>query len=138
EVGAGGSIVLREVFHNLSVKDSAGRVDTVLEAQSSLLRWDGIWPPDPLPRIADSDDDVTKAEKELAANPQDAGAQAAVTAARQATGGSDGIALTNAENFTPEGGRQNKRGLYALERVDSFNLLCIPPYLASGDVAPAL
>jgi phage tail sheath protein FI len=140
EVDASGAIVSREVFRNLSVKDSARRVDSVLKAQSSLLRWDTTtvpWPPNPLPGIAANDDDVTKAQKQLAANPQDAGAQAAVTAAKQAMGGSNGIALTSAGNFTPTGAQQNKVGLYALERADIFNLLCIPPY-TSGNVDPAL
>jgi hypothetical protein len=31
-----------------------------------------------------------------------------------------------------------KHGLYALEKADIFNLLCIPPYLESGDVDPNL
>jgi phage tail sheath protein FI len=30
--------------------------------------------------------------------------------------------------------QDDKRGLYALEQADLFNLLCIPPYLATGDV----
>jgi Bacteriophage tail sheath protein len=138
QVDAGGSIVSREVFRNLTVKDSARRVDNVLRAQSSLVRWDGNWPPNALPGIAANDDDVTKAQKQLAANPQDAGAQAAVTSAKQAMAASNGIALTKADNFTPNGGQQNKRGLYALERADIFNLLCIPPYTAAGDVDPSL
>jgi uncharacterized protein len=138
EVDASGSIVSREVFRNLTVKDSARRVDNVLKAQSSLVRWDGNWPPNPLPSIAANDDDVTKAQKQLAANPQDAGAQAAVTSAKQATAASNGIALTKTDNFTPNNGQLNKKGLYALERADLFNLLCIPPYTASGDVDPAM
>jgi len=137
-VDASGAIVTREVFRNLSVKDSAARVDNVLRTQSSLLRWDGTWPPNPLPGIAASDDDVTKAQKQLAANPQDAGAQAALTAAKQAMAASNGIALTMTDNFTPAGAQQNKRGLFALERANIFNLLCIPPYTAAGDVDAAL
>lgn len=30
--------------------------------------------------------------------------------------------------------RSDQKGLYALEKADLFNLLCIPPYLDSGDV----
>jgi len=28
----------------------------------------------------------------------------------------------------------NKTGIFALEDADLFNILCIPPYLATGDV----
>ncbi|MBR1214639.1 phage tail sheath subtilisin-like domain-containing protein [Bradyrhizobium sp. JYMT SZCCT0180] len=40
---------------------------------------------------------------------------------------SDGAHL-EAENILPVGGLANKKGLYALEQADLFNLLCIPPY----------
>src|SRR5260221_1648288 len=74
EVDASGATVSREIFRNLTVKDSARRVDNVLRSQSALIRWDGTWPPNPLPNIAVVDDDVTKAQKQLAAaqaaNPQ--------------------------------------------------------------------
>jgi len=35
-------------------------------------------------------------------------------------------------NFTGSGTREGKKGLYALEKADIFNVLCIPPYKASG------
>lgn len=146
EIDANGAVVSREIFRNLSVKDSARRIDNVLRAQSALVRWDGAWPPNPLPGIAAVDDDVTKAEKQLsaanAANPQVpqdiANAQTALTNAKQAMVASSGIALTKTDSFTPANAQANKRGLYALERADIFNLLCIPPYTASGDVETAL
>ena len=40
---------------------------------------------------------------------------------------SDGMKLMIAD-FLPPNAKQNKNGLYALEDVDLFNLLCIPPY----------
>ena len=40
---------------------------------------------------------------------------------------SDGLELT-INDFLPLEGRKNKKGLYALEQADLFNLLCIPPY----------
>ena len=49
-----------------------------------------------------------------------------------ATGGGDGNALTASEY---EGSRNNKTGLYALEKADLFNLLCIPPAGRDGDTA---
>jgi phage tail sheath protein FI len=146
EIDANGAVVSREIHRNLTVKDSPGRVDNVLRARSALLRWDGAWPPSPLPAIAAVDDDVTKAEKQLAAanaaNPQVPGdisaAQTALNNAKQAMVASNGIALTKTDSFTPANAQANKRGLYALERADDFNLLCIPPYTTGGDVESAL
>jgi uncharacterized protein len=51
---------------------------------------------------------------------------------------SDGLALTLVDNFNPANAQANKRGLFALEKADLFNLLCIPPYTASNDVDVAL
>ena len=48
--------------------------------------------------------------------------------------GGDGTTITDAQVSAPalEAG---KRGLWALEKADLFNLLCVPPYaLSSGDV----
>jgi len=141
-----------ERYLNISVKDSARRIDKVLADQSRLVRWDGNWPPNPLPAIAAGDDDVTKAEKALADAkkaqppvPADiAAAQAVLDAARKAMDDavSDGIALTKADNFTPQNAEADKKGLFALERIYAqeglFNILCIPPYLDSGDVDVSL
>jgi uncharacterized protein len=146
EVDSGGNVVSREVFRNLSIKDGPRRVDNVLRAQSSLVRWDGAWPPTTLPTVTAANDDVSKAQKQLdaanAVNPPVAAdvtaAQTALTNATQAMVASNGLAVTKADNFTPAGGEANKRGLYALERADLFNLLCIPPYTAGGDVEPSL
>jgi uncharacterized protein len=46
-----------------------------------------------------------------------------------ASGVSDGTHLT-INNFLPASGELNKKGLFALEQADLFNLLVIPPYLA--------
>jgi uncharacterized protein len=146
EVDATGATVRQEIIRNLSVKDSPRRIDKVLRNQSSLLRWDGTFPPNTLPAVAANDDDVTKAEKALAAARAAtppvpatiAAAQTALDTARQAMQASNGRALTKADNFTPANAQTNKKGLYALERADLFNLLCIPPYTATGDVDPTL
>jgi len=158
-----------EQFRNLSVKDSARRIDKVLEAESKLVRWDGDWPPDPLPAIAAVEDDASIAEKALkdaekqlkdaekqladaqAADPPDQAAidaaqdavdaaQDAVDAARddvdealQVMEASDGGGL-DVNDFTGAGLEDAKEGLYALEQADLFNLLCLPPYLVTGDV----
>jgi phage tail sheath protein FI len=46
----------------------------------------------------------------------------------------DGAALTAAEITTGANLEDNKRGLYALAKADLFNILCIPPYKADGNV----
>ncbi|MGH8429325.1 MAG: DUF2586 family protein, partial [Solimonas sp.] len=138
EVDATGATIGQEIIRNVSLKDSPRRIDKVLQSQSNLLRWSGSFPPNPLPALpaATTDDDVTKAEKALAAARAAtppvpatiAAAEAALAAARQALQASNGKALTKADNFTPANGQTNKKGLYALERADIFNLLSIPPY----------
>lgn len=146
EVDASDNVVTREDFRNLSIKDGPQRVDNVLVAQSQLVRWRGAWPPDPLPVIAAADDDVTKAEKQLAAanaaNPPVQAdidrAQRAVAAAKTAMEASDGLPLTLKDSFGPAEAQVAKLGLYALENADLFNLLCIPPYTATNDVETGL
>ncbi len=49
------------------------------------------------------------------------------------TGAVDGAAVTGAQ-ISAAGLRASKLGLYALEKADLFNLLCIPPFSASADV----
>ena len=91
----------------------------------------------------DLDDDATKAEKELAAalavNPQVpvdiTAAQAKITAAEVAMKGSNGVAL---DQITYEGTKVDKTGLYALDKADLFNLLCIPPDTREGDAPIAV
>jgi Bacteriophage tail sheath protein len=53
----------------------------------------------------------------------------------QAIGGSNGNPLT-INQFT--GSKAAKTGLFALEKADLFNLLCIPPYTATNDVDQSL
>jgi phage tail sheath protein FI len=49
------------------------------------------------------------------------------------TGSSDGVHISDAQLFSGSGLRANKKGLFALEKADLFNLLCIPPYASSDD-----
>lgn len=94
----------------------------------------------------DLDDDVTKAEKQLEAAikavPPVQGdidtAKQALVSAKNAMQASNGQFLTKNDNFTPNNAESQKKGLYALEKVDLFNLLCIPPYLETGDVDSSL
>lgn len=49
----------------------------------------------------------------------------------EAVGGDDGGHLSDAQFFGP-GMEANKTGLYALEKTNLFNLLCVPPYTSSN------
>ena len=51
--------------------------------------------------------------------------------------GEDGGTLDDAV-FFGTGMEDNKQGLYALAKADLFNLLCIPPYTAAGNVTTGL
>lgn len=87
----------------------------------------------------DLDDAVGKAEKALAAKkkatPQAdvSTEETALTTARVAVKTSDGGALTE-DDFIGASKEGAKQGLYALEKADLFNILCLPPYLATDDV----
>ncbi len=51
--------------------------------------------------------------------------------------GTDGNPLT-ADQFTGAGTAANKRGLFALDKADLFNLLCLPPLTRAADMPPAV
>ena len=162
-----------ERFLNLTVVDSARRIDRVLTNESNLVRWDGPWST-PLPALtnlqtargdlktlqdalkasppdqtainnarttyntakADLADPVTQAEKTLAdatnAQPPGdvAGAQTALAAEIAKVKGANGSALNDTAY---EGDPATKSGIYALDKADLFNLLCIPADTRSGD-----
>jgi phage tail sheath protein FI len=125
-----------EKYLNLSFKESARRVDRVLEAGSKLVRWDGVYPAaDSLPTASKAVDAVTAAEITLEAaknaNPQVpddiTDAEAALKAAKDALETSDGENL-KIDDFVGTNFQNLKKGLYVLEQADLFNLLCLPPY----------
>lgn len=136
---------------NLTVKDSPRRVDRVLAASSELL---SIGPPNAATPITTGTDPISAKEKAVTdakkaltdaqnenkpANvltPLDQAWKAAIKALEDAitaaldvtkTGVSDGLYLTVLD-FLPANGQADKKGLYALDQADLFNLLCIPPY----------
>lgn len=141
-----------EKFLNLTVVDSSRRVDNVLSSNSELLRYKGT--PNAEAAIAAGMDALGTKEKTYAdalkaltekknADPSAdvSGEQAAVDAAKtaldtaltEAAGSvSDGLPLA-VSDFLPTNGEVEKKGLYALEQADLFNLLCIPPYHAATD-----
>lgn len=57
---------LTERLRNLTVVDSPRRVDKVLEAESTLVRWKGVWP-NTLPTVAAGSDGATEKETDLVA-----------------------------------------------------------------------
>jgi uncharacterized protein len=112
----------REVFRNVSLHPDAGprRVDRVLEEESSLVRVSS---------------DLPKAD--VAGRPTETGKNEDPTN-RKANNiqyfenGKDSANLTK-EDFI--GLSDEKSGMYALNKADLFNLLCIPPDTRGGDVS---
>jgi uncharacterized protein len=115
-----------EVFRNVSTKtEHKRRVDKVLEQESSLVRFRGQPPPSetrPGPSNPTNDKGIVPSGKNPFANQYSSGVSATA---------SDGNDLTTSD-YT--GSATDKKGLYALDKVDLFNLLCIPPYTFEKDV----
>lgn len=117
-----------EVFRNVSVVPGHVRqVNKVLSNESRLMQMTGALPgarpakhPDP---------DKTKNESDVWAD----NAVATNTKVADADKAGDGDYL-DVNDFTGTGKEDKKEGLYALKKADLFNILCIPPYLQSGDV----
>ncbi|MFD8889500.1 phage tail sheath family protein [Streptomyces sp. NPDC059566] len=98
---------VKEVFRNVSIAPGAGRrVDLVLAAESQLVRADSALPTQP---------------------------QSGFPVEATATGGADGGPITAADITAGTNFETDKKGLYALEHADLFNLLVIPPYAGTGD-----
>jgi len=119
-----------ETFRNVSITAGHPRqVDNVLRNESNLVRMTGALPG---ARPAPSNDPP--------AGNDPWGDNIPATNYKVAPAGeaSDGLVLTKNDDFTPANAETNKVGLYALARADLFNLLCIPPYLADGNVDSAL
>lgn len=93
-----------ERYINLSVKESSRQVGRVLEKESQLVRCCELPPINTVIQAGKSEQKVVV---------------------------SDGERLT-INNFTSA--PDKKEGLYALEQIGLFNLLCIPPYTENGDI----
>jgi phage tail sheath protein FI len=153
DAGAGG---ITEKFINLTVKDTPRSIDRVLKAASKLVRWQGALDYANPPAVSAAKDAVTVKEDALIAarkalsakliadpaadvSAEQAAVDAAVTALDAAKAAmiaavSDGQHL-NTASFLPANGETDKKGLYALEQADLFNLLCIPPYSTADSVS---
>jgi len=115
-----------EVIRNVSFQPAdARRVDRVLEQESQLVRVRGSLPPT-LPAASTAPSE--------GADPFSNASSGGVAPAGRA---SDGVAPVLGD-FQGTGMEANKRGLFALEKADLFNLLCIPPFSPTTDVDKAL
>jgi uncharacterized protein len=167
-----------ETFANVTLKDTARRLDRVLANESQLLKWNGTADPSEslvTTALSDAwtkwqalktalsakpqvpadiaaaraaydvaklllDDPVLKAEKALAtaiaAKPQvPADITAAQTALTTVSGAQKGTESGPLSDTIYEGQRANKSGIYALEKTDLFNILCIPPDNRSAETS---
>ncbi|MBS0160676.1 MAG: phage tail sheath family protein [Nitrospira sp.] len=114
-----------ETFLNLTTKESARRADRVLAAESTLVRVTSSLPANTSPTahagtLADAD--VWTANTKSTAAKNTAPADVAVDSA-------------TLDAATYKGSQSSKTGLYQLEKVDLFNLLCVLPDARGGDVS---
>jgi phage tail sheath protein FI len=118
-----------EEFRNVSVVSGHPRqVDNVLANESSLFRAT-------LPLPAQRPDEFP--DPPAGVDVWDDRAPDAHVVVADADKASDGRELD--ENaFTGQGLEAAKKGLFALQTADLFNILCIPPYDSSGNVSPTL
>ena len=118
-----------EVFRNVSVETGHARlVDKVVKNESDLVRVSGAVPssrPAAHPDPTAGDDAWGDNTPETNVKVQTSG------------GASDGKTIEEGD-LTGTGKEGDKQGLYALERADIFNLLCIPPYVTEGDIESTL
>jgi uncharacterized protein len=106
-----------EVFRNVTVVTDPRRINKVLENESQLARWAKNGPLTDRP-VANAD---AQQGQDLWSDHTPA------TSYKVTQEGSDGAPLSE-DDFTGGELEGAKQGLYALEKVDLFNLLCIPPY----------
>jgi uncharacterized protein len=144
-----------ETYVNLTVKHSVRRVDKVLASESKLIEWAGENLDTTVPSLTvfnpSLGDDVVNARNGLAdaktkynLDASDDNKKALKTkesdleAAWAKVRSSVGAELELDSPTFLNGGRQGKKGLFALEHLFTrggiFNLLCIPPYKADGGI----
>jgi phage tail sheath protein FI len=115
-----------EVYRNLTVIESPRRIDRVLPVESTLVKLAGA-----LPASRPTANNAPAAGKTIWT---DSGANTPAAAGS----GKDSSDLVE-NDFVGPGLDVAKQGLYALQNVDLFNILCIPPYMNGHlDVDPDL
>jgi uncharacterized protein len=111
----------QQQFVNLTIKESPRRVDRVLAGDGAFL----------LVKETDATKWILpKAHADPAAGKTIWDDDAASTKVADADKASDSVALDSAAFMGVE---NDKSGMYALKKVDLFNLLCIPPDTRDGD-----
>jgi phage tail sheath protein FI len=105
-----------ESFRNLTARDSPRAIGPVLEAESRLVRHAGG------AAAAPASSGAAGADGDIWSKAADNNASVGVGDGQ----GRDGPATLDAGFFDLADGRDARTGLYALERADIFNLLCIP------------
>jgi Bacteriophage tail sheath protein len=91
------------------IKNNSNRIDLTLEHESDYVRVMGEVPSSfSIPAAVKNQDGTTSAAKSTSSN-----------------AGNDGEFLTDSNDYL--GDPATRTGLYALEKVDIFNILCIPP-----------
>lgn len=119
-----------EEFRNVSVESGHSRqVDKVLANTSKLVRVDGALPS---ARPTASVDGVDAGKTVW-----DDNTTATNYKVQSGDAASDGD-LLDSDDFNGTGKEAAKQGLFALEKADLFNILCIPPYLDDGNVDDAI
>ncbi len=116
--GATGTV---ESFANATLGESPRQLHKLLESGSRLVR------------LTDAPGPVSGHKAQPGKNKSiwtDDATSSGVESKAEAT---DGAELTH-EEFIGKGFQDAKKGVYALEHADLFNLLCIPPYKAGGDI----
>ena len=113
-----------EVYFNLSITVGHPRfVTQILADQSRLLRGAASYAARPAPNAA---------APAGTPDPYDHASATALQVGNNADGGAVGASQISAPAL-----RATKRGLYALEKADLFNLLVVPPFSPSADVDSA-
>jgi uncharacterized protein len=100
----------------------------ISDAEKKLRTLQKATPPDPVA--------IAAAEQEIL-DTRDALAKLRQAIADAVPGGSNGQRLSET-TFTGPNTETNKTGLFALEKADLFNLLCIPPYAQGGNIDETL
>jgi len=114
-----------EQFRNVTIKESPRKVDQVLKNRSQLVRVGAL--PATVPTAhGDPAEGMDIWEDDTAS-----------TGVEEIDEASDGVMLDE-DDFTGSGKESGKEGLYALQKADLFNLLCIPPYNLDDNIDSGL
>jgi hypothetical protein len=125
-------VVNSEKFLNVSISATNPRyLPRVLKQSSNLVRAHSDNNGNPVVPTARPFETITLASPP--SSPPGAGTPNPI----KATNGSDGNDVAEAQ-FIGDGMEGNKQGLFALEKADLFNLLCIPPFSSTSEVTTSL